>query len=84
MIDIAISNSHNLHITIIEKLHKRTDPKQELTKLWQLYVVYIVPLLLSTMGGCPNKITRQLDTADSALWSIYSDAAPNTEHVPLS
>jgi hypothetical protein len=49
-----------------------------------MYAVCIVPSLLSTMGTVHIKITRHFDTAESALWSIYSDAESNTEHMPLS
>jgi hypothetical protein len=34
--DVAIPNNHNLHSTIIEKLRKYTDMKEEFIRIWQL------------------------------------------------
>jgi hypothetical protein len=47
LIGIAIHNSHNLYTSIIKKLLKCTDYKEELRRVWQLNASYIVPLLLS-------------------------------------
>ena len=33
LIYLAVSNSHNLHSTVIEKLKKYTDLKEELTRI---------------------------------------------------
>ena len=82
LIDVAITNSHSLHnTTTTEKLHKYTDLKEVLTKLWQLNAVYTVPLVSSTMGiitptppPTPKKTPQQLDTAQSSPWSTYSHA----------
>jgi hypothetical protein len=45
LIDVAVPNSHDLHSTITEKLQKYTDIKVELTRMWKLNVVRIVPLV---------------------------------------
>jgi hypothetical protein len=49
----AIPDSHNLHNTITERLHKYTE---ELIRIWQLETVYLTPLVLSTTGIIPNKL----------------------------
>jgi hypothetical protein len=43
LIDTAISNNHNLHSTITEMLQKNTDLKEELIRIWQLKMAYIIP-----------------------------------------
>ena len=40
----------NLHSAITEKMQEYTDLKEELTRIWQLRAVYIILLVLSTMG----------------------------------
>jgi hypothetical protein len=45
LMDGAIFNSHNLHSIITEKLQKYTDFKEELIKMWQLKMVYIILLV---------------------------------------
>jgi hypothetical protein len=47
---IIITNSHNLYSTITEKLQKYTDLKDELTRIWEMNAVYMIPLVLSKMG----------------------------------
>jgi hypothetical protein len=58
LIDTAIPNSHSLHSTIIEKLHKYTDLTEELKRMWQLQKPYTVPPVLSTVGIIPNKLYK--------------------------
>ena len=43
--DVAIPNSHNLQSSVIEKLQKYTDVKEELIRIWELKMVYIIPLV---------------------------------------
>ena len=50
LIDSATPNSHILHSTLTEKIHKATDLKEELIRIWQLTTAYIILLVLSTMG----------------------------------
>jgi hypothetical protein len=45
LIDVAVPNSHDHHSTITEKLQKYTDIKVELTRMWKLNAVHIVPLV---------------------------------------
>jgi hypothetical protein len=53
-------NSHNLHSTITEKLHKYTDLKEELIRIWQLKTAYIIPQVQSTTGIIRNKLHESL------------------------
>jgi hypothetical protein len=52
--DVSIPNNHNLHITIIEKLQKYTNLKEQFIIIWQLKRAYIVQLVLSTTDIIPN------------------------------
>jgi hypothetical protein len=56
LIDAATPNSHNLHSTLTEKLHKCTDLKEELIRIWQLTTAYST----STTGIIPNKLHESL------------------------
>jgi hypothetical protein len=38
--DAATPNSHILHSTLTEKLHKPTDLKEEVIRIWQLTMAY--------------------------------------------
>ncbi|XP_072939818.1 uncharacterized protein [Epargyreus clarus] len=60
LIDIAIPNTHNLQTTIAEKLSKYTELKEEITRLWHLQKVTIVPIVLSTTGVIPKQLHRSL------------------------
>ena len=70
LIDAPISNSHNVHITIITKLQKYTYWKEELTIIWQLNAVRLVHLVLSKLELFP-KTTWELEAAQSLPWSMY-------------
>jgi len=59
LIDVVIPNSY-FYNTITEKLQKHTDPKEEQTRIWQLNVVYIEPLVASTKCITPNKIHNSI------------------------
>jgi hypothetical protein len=54
--DVAIRTSHNLYSTITKKLPKYTDLKEEITRMWQLNAVCVVPLELSGAGIVLNKL----------------------------
>jgi hypothetical protein len=60
LIYVAIHDSHILHSTITERLHKYTDLKEELVRIWQLKKACVIPLVLSTTGIIPNKLHDSL------------------------
>ncbi|CAH2106131.1 unnamed protein product [Euphydryas editha] len=62
LIDIAIPNTHNLQNTIAEKLSKYTELKDEITRLWKLQKVTIVPIVLSTTGVIPKQLHQSIKT----------------------
>ncbi|XP_075975709.1 uncharacterized protein LOC142976307 [Anticarsia gemmatalis] len=62
LIDIAIPNTHNLQNTIAEKLSKYTELKDEITRLWNLQKVTIVPIVISTTGVIPKQLHQSINT----------------------
>jgi hypothetical protein len=64
LIDIAVPNTHNLQKTIAEKIHKYTDLKDEVTRIWHQEKVYIVPIILSTTGVIPKHLHHSLKLID--------------------
>jgi hypothetical protein len=70
IIDIAIPNSHNFQTTIAEKISKYTELKEEITRMWKLKSVAIVPIVLSTTGIIPKQLHQSLKTLSLAPY-IY-------------
>ncbi|CAH2094088.1 unnamed protein product [Euphydryas editha] len=64
IIDIAVPNTHNLQNTIAEKLSKYTDLKIELTRMWKLNNVTIIPVVISTTGVIPRQLHHSLKILD--------------------
>ncbi|KAJ0173906.1 hypothetical protein K1T71_010052 [Dendrolimus kikuchii] len=64
LIDIAIPNTHNIQTTISEKLTKYTELKDEITRLWHLQNVTIIPVVLSSTGVIPKLIHQSLKALD--------------------
>jgi hypothetical protein len=58
--DAAIPNSQTLHSTSTKKLQKHADPKEELTRIRQMYPVYAVPLASPAAVIVLNKLHDSL------------------------
>ncbi|KAG6462064.1 hypothetical protein O3G_MSEX013040 [Manduca sexta] len=61
IIDIAVPNTHNIQKTITEKIHKYTELKEEVHRIWKMDRVYIVPLVLSSTGVIPKYLLHSLN-----------------------
>lgn len=72
LIDIAVPNTHNLQTTIAEKLSKYTELKDEITRLWRLHKVIIVPIVISSTGVIPKQLHQSLSSLN---------LPPNTYHL---
>jgi hypothetical protein len=59
-IDAAITNSHNLHRPVTEKLQSYTDLKEEVTRIRHLKTACTLPLVLSASGIISNKSHESL------------------------
>jgi hypothetical protein len=75
LIDVAVSNSHNLRNTITEKLQKYTDLTEELITIWQLHTVCTIPPVLFTAGIIPNKLH---DSLKLLIFSLLPAQSSNT------
>ncbi|PZC82879.1 hypothetical protein B5X24_HaOG209322 [Helicoverpa armigera] len=62
LIDIAVPNTHNMQHTIAEKLSKYIELKDEITRLWRLQKVTIIPIVLSTTGVIPKQLHQSLQS----------------------
>ncbi|CAK1602644.1 unnamed protein product [Parnassius mnemosyne] len=81
LIDIAIPNTHNLQKTITEKILKYTELKEEVTRIWKMNKVYIVPLVLSSTGVIPKCLPHSLkllDHPENSYISMQKAAILNT------
>ncbi|KAL0892504.1 hypothetical protein ABMA27_015607 [Loxostege sticticalis] len=81
IIDIAIPNTHNLQKTIAEKLSKYLELKEEITRMWKLNKVTMVPIVLSTTGVIPLQLAsslRSLDLPDYTYAALQKATILNT------
>ena len=60
LIDIAVPNTHNIQKTISEKIHKYSELKEEVLRIWNLQKVYIVPMVLSSTGVIPKYLAHSI------------------------
>ncbi|KAL1446054.1 hypothetical protein WDU94_005517 [Cyamophila willieti] len=58
IIDIAVPLTHNIIKTENEKLNKYQELKIEITRIWKLKSVIIVPIVMSTEGLVSKKILK--------------------------
>ena len=79
-----IANSHNLYSTITEKLQKCIGLKEELTRIWHLNIVYVVPPVLFTMGIIPNKLHNSLKLLSLYPGLMQKAVIFNTQYMPYS
>lgn len=81
LIDIAVPNTHNITKTIAEKIHKYSDLKEEITRIWKQKNVYIVPIVISATGIIPNHLHHslsQLNLNDNIYITLQKAAILNT------
>ena len=76
---------HNLHSSVTENLQTYTDMKEELISMWQLNTVYTIPFCVIHKRYYPIQTARQIETAQSPPFSVYSSAeSSNTECMSYS
>ncbi|XP_063891684.1 uncharacterized protein LOC135117143 [Helicoverpa armigera] len=81
LIDIAVPNTHNLQKTIVEKISKYEELKEEVTRIWRQDKVYVVPIVVSTTGVIPNHLHHSLkliELKDSTYILLQKAAILNT------
>lgn len=60
LIDISVPNNHNLKQKYTEKLTKYAELRREVKAMWRMESVFIVPVILSTMGLIPKTLKENL------------------------
>ncbi|CAG4968893.1 unnamed protein product [Colias eurytheme] len=64
LIDIAIPNTHNIQSTISHKINKYLELKDEITRMWNLRKVSIIPIVISTTGIVPTQLHQAVKSLD--------------------
>ena len=81
LIDVAVPNTHNIQKTIVEKINKYADLKEEITRIWKQDKVYVVPIVISTTGVIPKTIHHYLkiiNLQDNIIHTLQKAAILNT------
>ncbi|KAL0838863.1 hypothetical protein ABMA28_016889 [Loxostege sticticalis] len=81
LIDVAVPNTHNIKKAITDKIHKYSELKEEIIRIWNLDKVYIVPLVLSSTGVIPKHLhhsIKLLDLPQNAYITMQKAAILNT------
>ena len=62
--DIAVSNTHNLAKTIIEKQSKYQELANEICATWKQNTVKVIPIVISSTGVIPKSLSQSLKRRD--------------------
>ena len=60
MIDIAVSNTHNLAKTIADKQNKYQELANEICAMWKQKVAQVIPIVISSTAVIPNSLSQSL------------------------
>jgi len=58
VIDIAVSNTHNLAKTITDKQNKYQELANEICAMWKENAVQVIPIVLSSTGVIPKSLSQ--------------------------
>lgn len=85
IIDIAVPNTNNIQKTISEKIRKYTELQEEITRVWKMNRVTIVPIIISTTGLVPKQIFNSFAALNLSkyTYSLYRKQLSST-HAVLS
>uniref|UniRef100_A0A8D8TQU7 Uncharacterized protein n=1 Tax=Cacopsylla melanoneura TaxID=428564 RepID=A0A8D8TQU7_9HEMI len=67
IIDIAIPLTHNIIKTENEKVNKYQELKIEITRIWKLNSVIIVPIVMSSEGVVSKNFLKHLETLHTSI-----------------
>jgi hypothetical protein len=62
LIDIAVSNTHNLAKIIIDKQNKYQELENEIYAMWKQNIAQVIPLVISPTGVILNSLSQSLKT----------------------
>ena len=60
LIDIAVTNTHNLAKTIIEKQNKYQELANEMCTMWKQKATQVIPIVISSTGVFPKSLSQSL------------------------
>ena len=60
LIDIAVTNTHNLAKTITEKQKKYQEMENEICAMWKQNAVQVIPIVISSTGVIPKSLSQSL------------------------
>ena len=60
LIDIAVSNTHNLAKTITDKQNKYQELANEICAIWKQNAVQVIPIVMSSTGVIPKSLSHIL------------------------
>lgn len=60
LIDVSIPSNNNIDTKYQEKINKYCDLKREVQLMWNMDKVYIVPIIISSMGLIPKNLENML------------------------
>jgi hypothetical protein len=61
LIDIAVSNKHNLAKTITDKQNKYQELANEICAMWKQNAAQVIPIVISSTGVIPKSLTQTLE-----------------------
>jgi len=64
LIDIAVTNTHNLAKTITDKLNKYQELANEIRAMWKHNAAQMVPIVITSTGVIPKSISQSLKRLD--------------------
>ena len=60
LIDIAVTNTHNLAKTITDKLNEYQELANEICSMWKQKAVQVIPIVISSTGVIPKSLSQSL------------------------
>ena len=60
MIDIAVSNTHNLAKTVNDKQNKYQELANEICAMWKQNAAQVIPLVISSTAVIPKSLSQSL------------------------
>jgi hypothetical protein len=60
LIDIAVTNTHNLAKIITEKQEKYRELENEISAIWKQNTVQVIPIVISSTAVIPKSLSQSL------------------------
>ena len=70
IVDFAVSLATNLSKSYAEKINKYLPLRDEITEMWRMESVTIVPIVIGTLGEIPKKLKENISVL-GLEWELY-------------